>query len=238
MSIIINKLFHTINNNTIFQDISLKIENSSFQSIVGLSGSGKSQLIHTIANLNNKNEKIIKDKKIRISFQNNNLIPWLSAADNVRICSTLSNAKRDELFKEFDLYKHKDKKPGELSGGMQQRLSLIRAFAGEADLLLLDEPFSMLDIQNKNKNQQYLMKHWIQYKPTILLVTHDIDEAIYFSQKVHFLSKTKKTIIKTYDIQEPYPRDYSKVKEKKSFQDINKEISQQLEIEMNDNDSN
>lgn len=231
MTIKISELSHSIQGKLIFQDINLEIEEASFHSVVGLSGVGKSQLIRSLAYLNEGLSKTDSARKVRVSFQNNNLVPWLSAEKNVEIASNFAKPQRDLLFKEFGLQEDKNKRPSELSGGMQQRVGLIRALAGEAELLLLDEPFSMLDSQNKIQNQNYLMNYWKKHRCTILLVTHDIEEALFLSQKIHLFSKAEKTLSKTYVVERDYPRTRSALRSDPYFQGIFEDINTRLESE-------
>lgn len=224
MSIDIQNLNLTLSSQEILKNVSLTLEQNQFHSIVGLSGAGKSQLIRTLAGLNQSTQPSPIKNQISIAFQNSQLIPWLSAFENIKITSTLKNQQIDELLKEFNLLDYKNYLPSKLSGGMQQRVSLIRALAHKNDLLLLDEPFSMLDLINKKSNQEYLLNYWQKHKGTILFISHDIDEALFLSQHVHFLSRKKKNITHSFKIAQSYPRDYLNFKNTPEYQKIYREI--------------
>ncbi|MEQ1722645.1 MAG: ATP-binding cassette domain-containing protein [Pseudobdellovibrio sp.] len=224
MSILIENLSLTLTSQKIFVNISLDIKSNTFHSIIGLSGAGKSQFIRTLADLNQVHQRSPINNEVSIAFQNSQLIPWLSAFDNVKMCCTLSDTEIDQLFVEFNLINYKNFKPRELSGGMQQRVSLIRAFAHKNELLLLDEPFSMLDLVNKRANQDYLLAYWQKYKGSVLFISHDIDEALFLSQQVHFLSRKKKTITHSFNIQQDYPRDYLSFKNSDEYKNIYREL--------------
>lgn len=224
MSIDIQNLNLTLSSQEILKNISLSLQPNQFHSVVGLSGAGKSQLIRTLADLNHSVQPSPLKNQISIAFQNSQLIPWLSAFENVKITSTLKNEQIDELFKEFNLYEFKNYRPNKLSGGMQQRVSLIRALAHKNDLLLLDEPFSMLDLINKKANQDYLLSYWQKHKGTVLFISHDIDEALFLSQQVHFISRKKKTITHSFKIEQSYPRDYLNFKNSTEYQKIYRDL--------------
>lgn len=229
MSIDIQNLSLTLSSQEILKNVSLCLEENQFHSIVGLSGAGKSQLIRTLANLNRAQQPSPLKNQVSIAFQNSLLIPWLSAFDNIKMTSSLKTEQIEDLFKEFNLLDYKNYRPRELSGGMQQRVSLMRALAHHNDLLLLDEPFSMLDVINKKSNQDYLLSYWQKHKGTVLFISHDIDEALFLSQQVHFLSRKKKTITHSFKIEQSYPRDFLNFKNSADYQKIYREIFQLLQ---------
>lgn len=224
MSINIQNLNLSLSSSEILKNISLNLQDNEFHSLVGLSGAGKSQFIRTLADLNHVAQPSPIRNNVSFVFQNSQLIPWLTAFENIKICSSVSEEHIDHLFKEFNLSEYKHFKPKQLSGGMQQRVSLIRALAHKNDLLLMDEPFSSLDLINRKANQDYLLNYWQKNKGTILFISHDIDEALFLSQHIHFLSRKKKTITHSFKIEQAYPRDYLSFKSSPEYQRIYTEL--------------
>jgi nitrate ABC transporter ATP-binding subunit len=151
-----------------------------------------------------------------VVFQNYSLLPWLSIWDNVMVAvksvlKGLSKKEIEERVKHYlslvGVYEHRHKKPDQISGGMKQRVAIARALAVEPKVLLLDEPFGALDALTKTVLQDELLRIWEENKLTCLMVTHDIEEAVYLSDKVVVLSNGPAATI--YDIVEvkiPRPR--------------------------------
>lgn len=187
----ISKIYHTPNTEIkAIEDISFDIEDDDFIAIVGPSVSGKTTILQNICNLESiTSGSIIKNKenlKFGFMFQNDTLFPWLNILDNCLLVLKINksfNEKNKErclnLLRKYDLINFINNYPNELSGGMKQRVSLIRTLVLEPDILLLDEPFSALDFQNRLKvsNDVYnIIKN--EGLPTIM-VTHDIADAIF-----------------------------------------------------------
>jgi NitT/TauT family transport system ATP-binding protein len=218
----------SIGNERILSGLSLELKPSEFHVITGLSGSGKSQLLRTLAQLNLAHSQYRTRIKSNIVFQENNLIPWLSLKQNLEITEQFSSDEIDGLFLDVNLEKYKHYKPHQVSGGMQQRVSLIRALSKECELLLIDEPFSKLDLAHKQLNYQLLLKIWLKFKPTIILVTHDIDEAIYFADRISILSKADKKISHTETVSIARPRNLIEMKQLPEYRQIYERISQKI----------
>ncbi len=218
----------TIQNEKILCGLSLELQPSEIHVITGLSGSGKSQLLRTLAQLNHEHSDYRTKMNSNIVFQENNLIPWLSLKQNLEITQQFSNQEIDNLFSDVNLEKYKNYKPHQVSGGMQQRVSLIRALSKDCELLLLDEPFSKLDLAHKQLNYELLTKVWLKYKPAIILVTHDIDEAIYFADRISILSKVDKKICHTETISMARPRNLIEMKQTPEYRNIYERISQKI----------
>lgn len=218
----------TLQNEKILCGISLELKPSEIHVVTGLSGSGKSQLLRTLAQLNHEYSDFKTDINLNIVFQENNLIPWLTLKQNLEITEQFSNEEIDNLFQDVNLEKYKNYKPHQVSGGMQQRVSLIRALSKNCELLLLDEPFSKLDLAHKQLNYDLLTKVWLKYKTSIILVTHDIDEAIYFADRISILSKTEKRIIHTENINLARPRNFIEMKLMPEYRQIYERISQKI----------
>lgn len=207
----LHKKYHTLNGEiNAIDNISFQINEGDFLSIVGSSGCGKSTLLNIIAGLDNKTSGIIEYKdnlKIGYMLQEDALLPYLTVLDNALLGlklqkkDTKDNIKYvNNLLITYGLEKFKDKYPAELSGGMKQRVALIRTLATKPDLLLLDEPFSALDYQSRLQVSSDVYNIIKNENKTVLMITHDIAEAISLSDKVIVLSKRPSKIKKEYTI--------------------------------------
>lgn len=207
----LNKVYHTKEGEVkAIADLSLEIKEHDIIALVGPSGCGKSTLLSIIAGLDNDysgNVNIKKDTKIAYMLQSDALFPWLTIYENailgLKITNTLSReniAYVNYLLKYYELDEFRDNYPKSLSGGMKQRLALIRTLALKPDLLLLDEPFCALDQQSRlvisNDVYQALKKE----KKTAILVTHNIEEAVTFANKVFVLSNRPSSLKNIVDI--------------------------------------
>ena len=187
-------------------DISFSLDEHSFTSLVGPSGCGKTTILSLTAGLLTPSsgeilldeKPIVKnDDRIGYMFQRDHLFEWRTIWQNITLGLELQGLKKDEkkvafaeeLLKKYDLYNFKNKKPRQLSGGMRQRVALIRTLVLEPTLLLLDEPFSALDFQTRLKVCDDVYSIIKSENKTALLVTHDISEALSMSDKVVILSK-------------------------------------------------
>ena len=205
----LGKVYHTINGEVeALKDITLEINKGEFICIVGSSGCGKSTLLSILANLDTKTKGEITwhvdNPTIGYMLQNDTLFPWLSIYKNACLGLDINNIKQkdyvDNLLKNYSLYDFKDKKPSELSGGMKQRVALIRTLAINPDILFLDEPFSALDYQTRLAVSDDVYKIIKKENKTVIMITHDIAEAISLADRIIILSKRPGTIKKIYDI--------------------------------------
>lgn len=208
----LSKTYHTKRGETkALYDINLNVKEGEFISIVGSSGCGKSTLLSILANLEQKSfGEILWNKDnvvIGYMLQNDALFPWLNILDNATIGLEIQNKKTKEnvnyvknLLKTYSLSDFMYKYPNELSGGMKQRVALIRTLALKPDILLLDEPFSALDYQTRLAVSDDVYKIIKKEKKTVIMITHDIAEAISLSDRVIVLSKRPGKIKKIYDI--------------------------------------
>ncbi len=209
---------------TALDNINLDIKPGQFVSIVGASGCGKSTLLRSIAGLEHPTIGHIlcdgeevkgTNEKRGLVFQDHSLFPWLTVWDNVTFgLKSLGRYKEkkdlaNELLKIVELEKFKKSYPSQLSGGMSQRIALIRALATEPDVLLLDEPLGALDAFTRMNIQDNLIELWKTRGNTMILITHDVDEAIYLSQKVIVMSPRPGRVVDEIDIEMSYPRDRS-----------------------------
>lgn len=205
------------------QGIDLTIQAGEFVSIVGGSGCGKSTLLRIISGLENgySGEVRIGSRKIAspgldrgMVFQEHRLIPWLTVEQNVAFgLNGLENGKRDTVVREHlelvGLAGFARALPHQLSGGMSQRVAIARALVNNPQLLLLDEPFGALDALTRIQLQQEILRIWEVERTTMVLVTHDIDEAIFLGDRVVIMSSRPGTIRKIVPVQLPRPRDRS-----------------------------
>ena len=186
----------------VLSDLSFKIKEGNIYSLIGPSGCGKSTILNLVANIIKPiHGNIIKPENIGYMFQKDNLLEWLTVIDNVliglKINKTLSLEKVEyakELLVKYGLKDFIDSYPNELSGGMRQRVALIRAIILNPKLLLLDEPFSALDSQTRIEVSYDIYNILKELKVTTLIVTHDIAEAITLSDHILLLSDRPATI--------------------------------------------
>ena len=190
------------------KDINFSIKQGEYISIIGPSGCGKSTLLSIIAGLENKTSgEIYVNGKIGYMLQKDNLLEWRTIYKNVllglEIQKSLTSQNKEyivELLKKYGLYEFKDKYPRQLSGGMRQRVALIRTLAIRPKILLLDEAFSALDYQTRLIVTEDIYKILKNENITALMVTHDISEAISMSDRVIVLTHRPASVKKIYDI--------------------------------------
>ncbi|HIX83819.1 MAG TPA: ABC transporter ATP-binding protein [Candidatus Megamonas gallistercoris] len=208
----IENLFVQYDKQNILENISLELETGSVCAVIGPSGCGKSTLLNVLAGLNRNytgnvliNKAVPSPKKQTIGFipQNYGLLPWLKVKDNIMLGLTIKHKSRaklpQNLITSLGLDKLLERYPKELSGGQQQRVSLARAFALNADLLLMDEPFSALDAITREEMQDVFINLWQKQNVTTVLVTHYVEEALYLGQKIVVMTNSPGKIYKTID---------------------------------------
>jgi nitrate ABC transporter ATP-binding subunit len=224
---------------TAVKNIDLNIRKGEIVSIIGHSGCGKSTILNAIGGLVNPSvgEVVVQYKTVRspgpdrgIVFQNYSLLPWMTVFDNVyqavdSVQSTKSKKEKIEIVKYYldrvNLWNHKDKLPGQISGGMKQRTAIARAFAINPSILLLDEPFGALDALTKSTLHEELIQLWEQDedKKTIVMVTHDIEEALFLSDKIIVMTNgPAATIGEVIDVTIPRKRDKKTMVATKEYQ--------------------
>lgn len=210
---------------TVVEDFDLKIERGEFISLIGHSGCGKSTVLTMAAGLNEISKGAIKldgrhvegaDPERAVVFQSPNLFPWLTARENVaigvdKVYPRASQTERQDVVEYYlervGLAEAMDKPASDMSNGMQQRVGIARAFALSPKLLLLDEPFGMLDSLTRWELQEVLMEVWSRTKVTAICVTHDVDEAILLADRVVMMTNgPQATIGKITEVDLPRPR--------------------------------
>jgi nitrate/nitrite transport system ATP-binding protein len=207
-------------------DVNMNIKKNEIISIIGHSGCGKSTLLNMIAGLDAQTQGniILNNKEIKgpgperaVVFQNHSLLPWLSVYQNIelavkKVMPELSSSelrKRVEHFVSMVNLDHaKDKFPGEISGGMKQRVGIARALSIKPDVLLMDEPFGALDSLTRANLQEHLMRIQESVQNTVIIITHDIDEAVLLSDRVIMMTNgPSATIGEILEVNIPRPRD-------------------------------
>ncbi len=204
------------------KDTSFSLEEGCFATIIGPSGCGKSTLFNIIAGLMPPTYGDVRaDGKSILNepgytgymLQKDLLLPWRTILDNVTLGMEVRGVPRKEavaraepLMERYGLHGFGQHYPNQLSGGMRQRAALLRTLLYDRDILLLDEPFGALDAQTRASMQNWLLAIWKDFKKTILFVTHDIDEAIYLSDKIFVFSKRPGHLICEVDVHLKRPR--------------------------------
>ncbi len=196
------------------EDINLEVPEGEFLSIIGASGCGKSTLLRLIGGLEGdfEGELLVRDsavikpsRKVGFVFQDHRLLPWLTVAENIKLGLEKKCPNANEIVKEnlrlVHLENFENAYPSQLSGGMAQRVAIARALANHPDILLLDEPFGALDAMTRINMQIELRRIWEQEKITMILITHDIEEAVYMGQRVVVLSSSPGHIKKIVPIE-------------------------------------
>ena len=215
----------------VLQQLSLDVEQGEFISIIGPSGSGKSTLFNEGDII--LNEKIITYQTGFISYmpQNPSLFPWRTALENAVLGQELFG-KTDlgcarELIKKGNLGEIADAYPHQLSGGMKQRIAFIRALLSPQPILCLDEPFSALDAFTRLDMQKWLLETWQSYEQSILFITHDIDEAIFLSDKIVILSSSPAEVKAIMTVPFERPRGES-LRLSYAFLDFKKKVTEKI----------
>jgi NitT/TauT family transport system ATP-binding protein len=225
------------------EDVSFSVAEGEFLSIVGPSGSGKTTLLRVVAGLTRATSgeirlrgKVHKDvpEELAIVFQDygRSLFPWMSVEDNVEMPLRRLPLVREErrarivdALTEVGLADAAGKFPWQLSGGMQQRVAIARAIAYRPSLLLMDEPFASVDAQTRADLQDTTLEVWRAHGSTVLFVTHDIDEAVYLSDRVVVLSQPPAHVETEIPIDLPRPRDQIDTPSSSRFVELRHEVA-------------
>ena len=205
----IYKSFFDVKKETkVLENLDLFLDKGEKIAIVGPSGCGKSTILNIISKLitpDSGNVDVLAN--VGYMFQSDNLLEWRTVYKNITLgleikgkVTKKDKEKIEELLRKYGLIEFKDKHPSELSGGMRQRVALIRTLVLDPDILLLDEPFSALDEQTKLLVNEDIYKIVCDVKKSVIMVTHDIAEAIAFSDRVLVLSKRPSSVKKIYEI--------------------------------------
>jgi NitT/TauT family transport system ATP-binding protein len=204
-------------------DVSLDVHDGEFLALVGPSGCGKTSLINIVSGLMPYDEGDVSIDGARVNgpgtdravvFQHPSLLPWRTIAGNVRYGMEMQKRfdeatmrqRTEHFLKLVGLGGFEKHFPGELSGGMQQRVNLARALASDPIVLLMDEPFAALDAQTREFMQSELLKIWAKARKTVLFITHQINEAVYLADRVAVMSARPGRLKAVFDVPFPRPR--------------------------------
>lgn len=234
----------------VLKDISLEIKPGEFISIVGSSGCGKSTLLRLLAGLEQSFDghigidgKPIEGTSLErgIVFQDHRLFPWLTVRDNVRIALQNSKLSRDVQDKTIDehlelvgLTAFQNAYPSQLSGGMSQRVAIARSLVNRPNILLLDEPFGALDALTRSNLQQELQRIWQTEKITMIIVTHDVEEAVFLGDRVVVMQPDPGRIKRIVPVDLPHPRQRDSVRLGAIKNDILADFSQLSPAQLNE----
>lgn len=212
----IKKLHVSHNKQRVLEDINLTVGTKEIIALIGPSGTGKSTLLNSITALHafdtgeiTLNKRAISQKEMNLSWipQNYGLLPWLSVEDNILLGLKIKKVKEtDEIKKkivsiisELNISTLLKQFPNQLSGGQQQRVSIARGLVLKSDLYLLDEPFSALDAITREKMQSLFLEEWEKQPAPTILITHDVEEAVFLGQRIVLLSGSPGKIVEIID---------------------------------------
>ncbi|MGE5583833.1 MAG: ABC transporter ATP-binding protein [Bacillota bacterium] len=229
----------------VIADVSLTLNEGEFVSLIGLSGSGKSTIFNIISGLllPDRGEVLINGEnytgitgRVSYMYQKDLLLPWKNIIDNVCLPLVIKGEKLKRAreiargyFKLFGLEGFEYKYPFQLSGGMRQRAALMRTFFFSKDIMLLDEPFGGLDAITRARMQTWLLEVLANLNSAVLLITHDIEEAIYLSDRIYIISDRPARIREEIRVAYPKPRDIGLVTSE-SFNELKKQLLQYLQF--------
>ena len=231
------------------RDIDLKVEPGRFVSIVGPTGSGKSTILNMAAGLLNPSSGTVHsfgepvhgvNRRASYMFQQDALLPWKSVIDNVSLGLTMAGVSKADAYDESRRWLEKvglknfaDRYPHQLSGGMRKRTAVAQAWIVNPDILLMDEPFSALDVQTRQIMENELLQLWQESDKAVVFITHDLDEAIALSDEVIILGAGPgSTVVGSYEIDIPRPRDLLEIRDDPKFVDLHREIWGRLKVEV------
>jgi NitT/TauT family transport system ATP-binding protein len=230
---------------TALASIDLELGDGELVCIVGRSGCGKTTLLNMIAGFIpvTGGEILLDGRAIDgpgpdrgVVFQSFALFPWKTVLQNVAFgprMRGLPHAECERLAREYlalvGLANVAERYPAELSGGMQQRVGVVRALANDPDVLLMDEPFASVDAQTRMTLQEELTRIWLERRPTIVFVTHDVEEAVFLANRVVVLCKGR--VLNEIDVPLPRPRAWDRLIEDAKFKQLSKEVLQRVRAE-------
>jgi NitT/TauT family transport system ATP-binding protein len=239
----LNKQFETKNGTlVVLKDIDMTIEQGEFICAVGASGSGKSTLLRQIAGLDSptSGEVLIDGKRVTapgpdrgMVFQHYTLYPWMTVQDNTEFGLKLQGVPKKQRREQASYYLNvvgltpfARSLPRELSGGMKQRVAIARALASEPKVLLMDEPFGALDIHTKESMHEFMLDLWQRTNITVFMITHDVEEAVFLSNRIYALGARPGTVRK--EIAVTLPERTHHVKRHSVFHDYRDELMELL----------
>jgi NitT/TauT family transport system ATP-binding protein len=225
-------------NVTAVHDVSFDVKEGEFVSVVGPSGCGKTTILNMIAGFipNTGGEILVDDVPVKgpgpdrgVVFQSFALFPWKTVLDNVAFGPKMRGVgkeERDRIAREYlalaKLTEAANRYPNELSGGMQQRVGVVRALANEPAVLLMDEPFASVDAQTRMTLQEELTRIWWEKRPTVIFITHDVPEAVFLADRVIVLSKGR--VLREMPVELPRPRVWEALHEDATFKALTGQV--------------
>lgn len=223
---------------TAVHDVSLEVQQGEFVSLVGPSGCGKTTILNMVAGFipHSGGEILLNGKAINgpgpergVVFQSFALFPWKTVLDNVGFGPKMRGvpkAERDKIAREYlalaGLSHAGNRYPNELSGGMQQRVGVVRALANNPEVLLMDEPFASVDAQTRMTLQEELTRIWEERRPTVIFITHDVPEAVFLANRVVVLSKGR--VLDQVEVSLPRPRVWDELIEDETFKRLSAQV--------------
>jgi nitrate ABC transporter ATP-binding subunit len=224
---------------TVLDNVNLTVYEGEFICLIGHSGCGKSTLLNMVAGFGTPTSGEVRLQTKRISkpgpdrmmvFQNYALLPWMTAFDNVylgvdEVFPKKSRSEKVAIVREHlamvGLEEAANKKPGQLSGGMKQRVAIARALAIRPQVLILDEPFGALDAITKEELQEELLQIWREHRVTVLMITHDIDEALFLADRLVMMTNGPSAKIgEVLNIPFPRPRERARIMEDPEYYNL------------------
>jgi len=234
---------------TAIKDVTFSVEPGQFCAIVGPTGCGKSTTLGQVSGLERASGgsvtvggQLVNGVTTGVSFmfQADALFPWKTVLGNVMIGPTLNGSSKAEAvslaqdwLRRVGLAGFEDRYPHQLSGGMRKRVAMAAALINEPKILLMDEPFGALDVQTKAIMQTELLGLWEQLRPSVLFITHDLDEAVALADRVLIMTSSPGTIKESFDIDLPRPRgEVQEIRHEKRFLELQNQIWASLKDEV------
>jgi NitT/TauT family transport system ATP-binding protein len=233
---------------TALRDFTMSVGKGEFVAVVGPTGCGKSTTLNLVTGLARPSAGEVKlmggpvtgiDPRVGFVFQTDALFPWNNVIDNVMAGPLFRGKSKKEAedsaklwLQRVGLSKFAHHYPHQLSGGMRKRVSLAQTFINEPEILLMDEPFSALDVQTRTVMHEELLKLWAERQASVVFVTHDLEEAVALADKVYVLTAGPATVKSVYKIDLPRPRVVSEIRYEPQFIDYCKTIWEDLRQEV------
>ena len=234
---------------TAIRDVTLTVEPGQFCAIVGPTGCGKSTTLAQVSGLEHPSAGSVRvggqtvdgvTSGVSYMFQSDSLFPWKTVLNNVLVGPTLTGTPKREAtelamdwLRRVGLAGFEDRYPHQLSGGMRKRVAMAAALINNPRILLMDEPFGALDVQTKAIMQTELLQLWEQLRPSVLFITHDLDEAVALADKVVIMTSSPGTVKDVFDVDLPRPRgDVQEIRHEARFLEIQRRIWESLKEEV------
>lgn len=239
VAISVQNIKKSFNNTEVFRDFSINVEQGKITGIFGPNGSGKSTLLNILSGIitsdgGNFHLDNFNHFEFSYIFQNyrESLLPWRTNFENIALPLEIQNKSKKEIQQKvkelqilFEFKFNWDSYPYELSGGQQQILAFMRALVTIPKILFIDEPFSALDYENNLRLREHLQKYFLTFKPTVLLITHNIEEVVHLAEKIVVFSQRPTQVLEIIDNPLPYPRTTQSLKTEQFHQTKDRVLS-------------